>query len=425
MFGSSLPPAAANEGSAPRRRGRGVKHKKGFRHALREILSWKTLLVLGAILLWAYNFQWVERQVPFLVTAQLKMHQILSNLDPHRKRVEKVTLVQIDDDSFYSPPLSGTLPTNRAFLGDLGLAAAKHGALVVAFDIDLGGPSGQGDGENIRKSDNEHLLDAIRKIERSGKPVVLAIGLKPYDKGDWLREPSIFRDDQLPEPGTRMGYINLPKDPRQIPLVSTAWGADGNAAASLESFSLAIVDSYERARHVRADDQTEHDPAVAKAIADGEFVYGGFLPNEKWDLVTAKQLLRGEHQADKCFDRVVIIGSTWHDDWGRGGIVDEHSSPIGPVPGLYLHGNYVEALLRDDFRPAVPEKVAAVVDLGIAVLFYVLFRSAKKRVAEVGVLLTFVFLFVSAYLMFANVGIYFDFIAPVSLVFVHLLVEAL
>jgi hypothetical protein len=86
-------------------------------------------------------------------------------------------------------------------------------------------------------------------------------------------------------------------------------------------------------------------------------------------------------------------------------------------------------LLRDDFRPAVLGWIAVVFDLVIAVVFYVLFRWAKKnkkkRIALFGVLLTFAFLVLAAYLTFADVGIYFDFIAPVSLVFVHLLIEAL
>jgi len=109
--------------------------------ALKDIFSLKTLVVLGAMLLWAYNFHWVEEQVPFLLTAQLKVHQLLSNFDWHRKRVGYVTLVQIDDDSFWSPLLSGATPTNRSVLGDLGLLAADYGALVVAFDIKIGSPT--------------------------------------------------------------------------------------------------------------------------------------------------------------------------------------------------------------------------------------------------------------------------------------------
>jgi CHASE2 domain-containing sensor protein len=93
------------------------------------------------------------------------------------------------------------------------------------------------------------------------------------------------------------------------------------------------------------------------------------------------------------------------------------------MSGLHLHGNYVEALLSTNYRRAVPRKVALAVDLGIAVLIYVLFRSAKTPRTRLGVLLTFVFLFLSAYVVFANFGRYLDFITPVSLVFVHLLVE--
>jgi CHASE2 domain-containing sensor protein len=438
MSDPSNPALTTDDRSAPVARGQGVKDKDkdkddkekpeegkpGLKQALKDIVSWKTLVVLAAMALWAYNFRWVEDQFPFLVTAQLKFHQALSNLDWQPKRADRVTLVQIDDASFWSPPLSGTLPTNRTVLGDLGLLAAEHGAALVAFDIQLDAPTAVGTDDAVRKPDNDHLLDAIRKIAGSKTPVVLAIDLDPDEKkGGWLREPSIFRDDQLPAL-VGMGYINLPFDPRQIPLASTAWDVDGKSKVPVRSFALAIVDALEKATHVLADDQTEKKAVITESIANNEFVYGGFLRNDKWDKVTAKQLLQGDQDGlEKCRGRVVIVGSTWHESWGRGDMADEHRSPLGSVAGVYLHGNYVEALLRNDFRPGVREGIAVAIDLGIAVLFYVLFRSAKKGVARVGVLLTFVFLGLVAYLAFANIGVYFDFIAPVSLVFVHLLVE--
>lgn len=399
-----------------------LKDKSRVKQALKDIVSWKTLLVLAAIALWAYNFRWVEDQIPFLLTAQLKIHQALSNLDWHYKRADRVMLIQIDDESFWSAPLYGTLPTNRTVLGDLGLLAAEHGAALVAFDIQLDAPAA-GD-EGVRQSDNDHLLDAIRKIAERKTPVVLAIDLDPDGQGGWLREPNIFREDQLAAPMVRMGYINLPTDPRQIPLGSTAWQVDRKTQAPVQSFALVIVDALEKSTHVLADDQTENKPVITESIANNEFVYGGFLKNDKWDKVTAKQLLQGNQEAlEKCRGRAVIIGSTWHDSGGRGDMADEHRSPLGPVAGVFLHGNYVEALLRGDFRPEVREGIAVAIDLGIAVLFYVLFRSTKKGVARAGVLFTFVFLGLAAYLAFANIGVYFDFIAPVSLVFVHLLVE--
>jgi CHASE2 domain-containing sensor protein len=399
-------------------------NKESVTSALRELFSWKTLVVLGVILLWAYKFQWLEQEFPFLLTAQLKFHQLLSNLDWHQQRVNWVTLVQVDDDSFWSPPLSGTLPTNRAVLGDIGLLAAAHGALVVAFDIQLKSPTSTPGDDPIRKLDNRHLLDAIRKITAIKRPVVLAVGLVPNDKGEWEREPNIFRDDELP-PGTRLGHINLPTDPRQIPLVMTAWKADEKSEVALDSFALNIVDSYEEAAHIHP--RTKDQPVISKAIADNEFVYGGFLRNSAWDRVTAKQLLQGDTQAlEMCRNRVVIIGGTWHEFGNsRGPLADEHVSPLGPVPGLYLHGNYVEGLLSNNFRLAVPEKFAVLIDLGISVLLYVLFRSATRNAMRIGVFLTFVFLLLVAYVAFANVGRYLDFIAPVSSVFVHLLVESL
>ncbi|MFZ0279302.1 MAG: CHASE2 domain-containing protein [Candidatus Sulfotelmatobacter sp.] len=398
-------------------------NKESVTSALKDLCRWQTIVVLLLTLLWAYKFQWLEQEFPFLLTAQLKFHQLLSNLDWRQQRVNWVTLVQIDDDSFWSTPLSGILPTNRAVLADVGLLAAEHGALVVAFDIQLKSPSPVPGDDKIRDHDNKHLLDVIRKITGSNKPVVLTIGLVPNDKGEWEREPNIFKDDELP-PGTRLGQINLPIDPRQIPLDMTAWELDKKSKVSLDSFALKIVDSYEEANHLHP--RTKDQPVIAEAIADNEYVYGGFLRKSAWARVTAKQLLQGDKQAlGMCRNRVVIIGSTWHEFGNsRGPAADEHVSPIGPVPGLYLHGNYVEALLSGNFRAAVPEKFAVLIDLGIAVLLYVLFRSATGKAMRVKLLLAFVLPLLAAYVAFANVGRYLDYIAPVSLVFVHLFVES-
>src|SRR5580704_11730698 len=101
------PPAAQDGGSVPP-----VVDGGNITSAFKDLLSWQTLAVLAAILLWTYKFQWVEEQLPFLLTAQLKVHQVLSNLDRRQRRVNLVTLVQIDDDTFWSPPFSGVQPTN-------------------------------------------------------------------------------------------------------------------------------------------------------------------------------------------------------------------------------------------------------------------------------------------------------------------------
>ncbi|MGB6402811.1 MAG: hypothetical protein WBF26_08175, partial [Candidatus Sulfotelmatobacter sp.] len=128
-------------------------NKESVTSSLKDLCRWQTIVVLLLTLLWAYKFQWLEQEFPFLLTAQLKFHQLLSNLDWRQQRVNWVTLVQIDDDSFWSTPLSGILPTNRAVLADVGLLAAEHGALVVAFDIQLKSPSPVPGDDKIRDHD--------------------------------------------------------------------------------------------------------------------------------------------------------------------------------------------------------------------------------------------------------------------------------
>ncbi len=56
-------------------------NKESVTSALKDLCRWQTIVVLLLTLLWAYKFQWLEQEFPFLLTAQLKFHQLLSSLD--------------------------------------------------------------------------------------------------------------------------------------------------------------------------------------------------------------------------------------------------------------------------------------------------------------------------------------------------------
>src|SRR5258708_13472571 len=106
---------------------------------------WKpaTIAVLLLVLGWnyAFSFESVKEQLPFLVTAQLLFHQALSHLIPAHS-CHLLTIVEIDDDAFTSAPISSSSPTNRSYLGTLIRNAAEADAATIAMPFDL--PSGVG-----------------------------------------------------------------------------------------------------------------------------------------------------------------------------------------------------------------------------------------------------------------------------------------
>jgi CHASE2 domain-containing sensor protein len=58
-------------------------------------------------------------------------------------------------------------------------------------------------------------------------------------------------------------------------------------------------------------------------------------------------VLRGDPATlAKLANRVVLVGGSWRTaSLGRGELVDAHETPVGVLPGVLVHANYVEALL--------------------------------------------------------------------------------
>ena len=156
-------------------------------------------------------------------------------------------------------------------------------------------------------------------------------------------------------------------------------------------------------------------------------MYGGFFTKAEFqkNAISAKKLYdQDSNEMARCRNRIVIVGGEWHQfGKGRGDLMEKFTSPIGDIPGLYLHANYVESLLDGNFRPALSGRAALGIDIVIAFLLYVCSRLARSRLSRIGVLLIFVALFAVAYISFANLGQYLDFTMPLSLGFVHLAVE--
>jgi hypothetical protein len=106
----------------------------------------------------------LQRRFPTIVRVELFVHRLLSHFDFREHKSKFVTLVEVDDASFWHPPFSGVQPRNRRALADIARNAAKQGAVVIAIDFAWKSPTWKSGDDSIRVKDNEYLLDTIHDI---------------------------------------------------------------------------------------------------------------------------------------------------------------------------------------------------------------------------------------------------------------------
>lgn len=391
---------------------------------------WKTIFVLMLVIVWnyAFSFEFVKEMFPYLVTAQLLFHQSLSRLIPVHS-CHLVTIVEIDDTAYRNAPLYTRCPTDRSYLGTLVRNATDADAAAIALDFQLTSsaqPPAPGQDAEPFRNENYELLNAVNYAAKKGVPVVLSNVLVPDSNRNWKLLPNIFADSQLPlclpwgstpPPGcVALGHIMLPVDKRQIALQTLArdW-EDKRPLKPYDSLALATVTSYENA--LQAQNKTR-DKATIAASMPKEFVYGRFAPDSAFLKIPATALFKNtSFAAAQCRHHIVVIGGVWHQNTGK--LVESFRSPIGYIPGVYFHANYVEALLGDQYQREVPVWFALVFDSVLGICLYVAYHSAKPKHQFV-VLLVFLFPLLAGYVILANFNRYLDFVLPLGLCFVHL-----
>jgi CHASE2 domain-containing sensor protein len=385
-------------------------------HAIRNYGAAAVTLLL--IMLCGFWIEEHDNQFQWLVTLQLKLHSTVSHLDPRKPHVERVAVAAIDD-SVYWQRLGGAVPTDRDFIARVIRALAGHNrsqkaAAVIAIDIEFTSPNPNGGDDPKRKQANEALLEAVREAVSKGIPVVLAKHL--YDNASKIL-PNIFPDDRWPS-GTLFGYINLPFDRRLVPLRYTY--AEGR---ELRSFGLQLARAYESVRSMPMVD--ESDALIQRTLSRSEFVYGGFLKPEAFLTVRAEDLAEEKDDALRQIQqRVVIIGSTWHElPGGHGNLIDVHDTPVGRIPGVYIHANYAESLLDGRYKRPVSSLAAAVIDLALGVALIASFHRLRQMRARLVILGLLALPAIGAYILFVSSGLYLDFALPMLLLVVHLLTE--
>jgi hypothetical protein len=360
---------------------------------------------------------------------QLRFYQLLTRLRPIPFQPSSVSLAYIDDDTHWTT-LYGDEPTDRAYLARLitNASQTKTKAVAIGLDIELLAPRHFPDGTDAapRYAENQALLKAIHFAANQGVPIILANVYSADEKRGLLELPNIYTLQDLRTAVDCaqvecpvFGYINLPNDKREIPLIRQAHRVDGDPPQPVASFALAIVQA------VRGPEFVIHNPLLSRSVSQKANVDGTFLPERSYPLISVADLLNGELSAERgCAGQIVLIGGRWHSVQGHGEFIDQHLSPAGYLSGLGLHANYVESLLQHQVTHEVPTSAGVVIDLVIGIAIYVCFEVARTwwwKLLVLGSVLVLPVLFALLSLDITNR--YLDFLLPLELYFLHIFYE--
>jgi CHASE2 domain-containing sensor protein len=402
---------------------------------------WQRALPVLAVVL-SFNvivkLDWIREELPFVTRWQYAFHRGLASVYPRELKARVVKAVEIDTALHQQ---LGEPATNRKYIATLVENAAKGHAAVVVLDFKLVVPEGKAEGSDAeeRKEQNAKLLEAVENATQAGTEVVVPCWLAPTaGHHQFVRRPSIFRDSELPlardkkETGTlgkpealcgkpacaTLGNINLPIDKRQLPLLAEMPSDDPCA----ESLSLAAVSAYEERTGIFPRTREYHK--IEQAIEEKEFVFGSFLPEDRFPKIAASALAEGNEATERsCLGQIIVIGGNWRADFGRGERVDAYDTPAGTMAGMYLHANYIEALLDERYQKEVPLWLGLVLDLVVGAGLYICFHRANTSRGKLRILALFFVPLAASYIAVANAGFYLDFILPLLGCFVHLGVE--
>jgi CHASE2 domain-containing sensor protein len=440
------------------------------------LLTWWDVLLLAILLTSGFFLDdaGVKKHIPWLVGLQMGAHSLMSGLSPLGGSASRhVSVVEIDDTAFWNPPLSGIQPTSRAYLADLVNAAVKAGASVIGLDFQIKSPGNLPADNPVRANDNQKLMQSLAAAAQAHIPVVLTAGLI-LDGDQWRREPNICDDrdkdgpffpqsgpnplkrevaplapestacEILPKLGNvSVGYINLPADRREVPLVFEADEFNGDAPTELNSFAWQLTNAYAARLDLSGSPpDCQGNPqglpgycGTLGVLAQHDFAYAGFLSRSAFEKYTVRSgdLLRASRSPTADWEsspehgalngRIVLIGATWH-EWGqgRGPLVDAYSSPAGTMPGVYLHADYVEAILRGLALP-ISRLWSRIIELVAGYLLIVLMHSRRGFAQWLLVWLAGSLLIATLALLLSFWGWYLDFALISALLLVHVFVE--
>jgi CHASE2 domain-containing sensor protein len=360
-----------------------------------------------------------------------ELSRLVQRLQP-RQRARWTIPVLIEDDEYWRGSLARRSPIRRDYLARLVRTLSRCQPSVIALDFILRAPVVTGDLHDrfgtLRDNrdytgETAQLVAAVREVSRS-TPIVLPITL---DQANNV-EPTIV--DEVPEsPGSvRRGNINLPWDYREVPTYDTS------RPRNVPSFALAT------AGFVNASLLAKFQP--------GAFPYDlTFVDPNDFQPVSYREAPQFPSSAECSLmsHKILLVGAGWHSRaYQEGEIVDvRHDTPMGPSVGaLYLHANYIEALLDDRAGSLIPTPVAVAIEIGSAALIAFTLAGpghspegsssgediaqvaaaapSRRRLRKYGVALAVaIALLFLTYVFIQNLRLYAEFFFPAFFLFLH------
>ncbi|MBI3249927.1 MAG: CHASE2 domain-containing protein [Deltaproteobacteria bacterium] len=368
-----------------------------------------------------------------------KLYQAVHELNPRKASPQRTVFVLIGDEEYWGKggefawsgkgDLARRVPINRTYLAEILRALEKFDPAVIAFDFDLRSPAGP-DGSLIEnpqyQDETQDFLNAVKEVHKNRK-VVLPATVNFTAQNKYKIDPSIFVGAAFDTSKVLLGYINLPPDVRRVPLRLNVGPCAGNlyrpflfeekGECYVDSFSLAIAraDNKDRVRDL------EHTEALP---------YGSYIRAEDFCQVSANTLLRGALAVQKdetvslpcqIAHSVVIVGGQWS-RWAyqRGERIDSYLTPVGKVGGVFIHANYIEALLDKRTFAPLAENFHGPIELVLACLVFLVFSLDIRLRVKVMIVTVFLSgMAISLYVFLFNIGMFFDFFTPIVLLLLH------
>lgn len=364
------------------------------------------------ILLGMWIGSWLEKQ-HIAMSFRYMTYQAMQELAPGHPFVQNTVIVLIGDEEYWTGEPARRVPINREYLAKIVRALDDAKPKVIALDFDLRSPTPDGKPHIDHPAYEKERLVLLKTLDDVSlhRPIILPRTVTLMEDSYYVQEADIHDGYDFHGGNVWKGYINLPFDYRMVPL--TLYMRDGSP---VKSFAEAIVERV--------------NPDALKHLHEGgEFPYGRWLTLGSFTdrhLVSASDVLNHNAEAfNKIGGNVAIIGSGWSKlAYGRGPLADEHFTPAGRAPGVFMHANYVEALLSDRTYGRWGEIFLLTIEFIFSFALAAIFALDLRPFAKLAtILLLPIFLVLLSYLSFLNLGRFFDFFVPMTLVLGHAGIE--
>jgi len=328
---------------------------------------------------------------------------------------DDLVVVMIGDEEYWkrdgaSQPLARRSPLNRYYLAELIDNMTTAHPRLLALDVDLRAqtPTRFAFDDPIYHDENQCLAESMRAAQETiGCRVVIPRAITRNYDDTYVHEHDAF-DVYEPSYVSR-GYIFGHFDVRRIPLPFS-----DSTGMQIDSFAFAILREL---RYTALDD--------ALSNARGDFLYSDFHHPKFFRIVPAGAIIRKDREAlQQLQGKIVMVGGNWHNQaFDRGSLIDMHASPAGEIPGVLIHANWVQAMIRKQTFGALQPAIEKLVDIGLsllAALIFVVVVPNRRLLAIVGLNIAAV---IAVLLMWRFKGIYFDFVLPMMLLGGHVAFE--